>query len=651
MFRHFILKPSLLTLLCLLLAWGAVPVRAATITATNESQLSNAIISASSGDTINITRSFTLTSNLPNITVDLTINGNGATISGGTDIRIFTVDGFTNPVSVTINKLKMIGGNCGGACPISSSSGGGLYNDSGMVTINNSTFSNNSVSDAGGGLYTNNGTMTINNSTFSGNSADYAAGGFYNSAGWVTINNSTFSGNHADYGGGIYNGGTLTINNSIMSGNTATTLGGGIASTWDITINNSTLSGNSAPQSGGVDNNGTTLTINYSTVSGNSATTGNGGGIYNYTSGTVILTNSTFSGNSALSGGGLANLDGTVTLTHSTFSSNTATTSGGGIYNDSSGTVTLNNSLLGKGAQGANCDGTGTINGNGAAYNLSDDGSCGANVTQVASLGVGTLGANGGSTQTIPLVVGSPAIDAALAADCPAADQRGTARPIGADCDIGAFEGILLPPQNSVVPTSAPAPALCSQTGFTPSTQVAVSLPNGGSGMNQCYSLLTDPAQVGVTQPFTLAVEVYSFDASGSVTFGAPVQVCLQGAGTLLYRDASGQPRVTVSLPSFTKDGLTCGIIPNAGTVILIPGAPAPTAAIPPTALSNCRVTTTNILNLRAEPDANSAVLTKVPYQTTLSASARSGEWLQVVFGGQQGWVSASYLSLTGDCG
>jgi hypothetical protein len=99
------------------------------------------------------------------------------------------------------------------------------------------------------------------------------------------------------------------------------------------------------------------------------------------------------------------------------------------------------------------------------------------------------------------------------------------------------------------------------------------------------------------------------------------------------------------------QGGFTCGIIPNAGTVILIPGTPAPTAAIPPTALSNCRVTTTNILNLRAEPDANSAVLTKVPYQTTLSASARSGEWLQVVFGNQQGWVSASYLSLTGDCG
>jgi uncharacterized protein YraI len=62
-------------------------------------------------------------------------------------------------------------------------------------------------------------------------------------------------------------------------------------------------------------------------------------------------------------------------------------------------------------------------------------------------------------------------------------------------------------------------------------------------------------------------------------------------------------------------------------------------------------VTTTHTLNLRAEPNTNSAVLAKVPYQAALNASARSGDWLQVVFGNQQGWLSAGYLSLTGDCG
>jgi uncharacterized protein YgiM (DUF1202 family) len=394
------------------------------------------------------------------------------------------------------------------------------------------------------------------------------------------------------------------------------------------------------------------VTIANSTLSGNTAPGGYGGGILNKGSGTVTLTNSTLSGNSANlggDGGGIANLGATVTLTNSTLSGNSAN-NGGSIFNDG-GTVTLQNALLGKGVTGANCYGGGTISGNGAAYNLANDASCGVNVTQVASLGLGTLGANGGPTLTIPLLVGSPAVDAALAADCPADDQRGVARPIGAGCDIGAFEGIVSPSQSSVVPTSVPSPALCSLTGFASSTQMAIYLPNGNNGLNVCYSLITDPAQAGVTQVFTLAADVYTFDRYGSVTTGIPVQVCLQGAGTLLFRDASGQPRTTVNLPSFSQNGFTCGLIPNAGTVILIPGAPAPAAAIPPTALSNCRVTTTHILNLRAAPDATSTVLTLVPYQTTLNASARSGAWLQVVFGSQQGWLSAGYLMLDGDCG
>jgi hypothetical protein len=48
------------------------------------------------------------------------------------------------------------------------------------------------------------------------------------------------------------------------------------------------------------------------------------------------------------------------------------------------------------------------------------------------------LGDNGGATDTIALLEGSPAIDAG--ADCPATDQRGTSRLQGATCDAGAFE-------------------------------------------------------------------------------------------------------------------------------------------------------------------------------------------------------------------
>ena len=53
---------------------------------------------------------------------------------------------------------------------------------------------------------------------------------------------------------------------------------------------------------------------------------------------------------------------------------------------------------------------------------------------------IGPLADNGGPTKTRALLSGSPAIDAASAAACPATDQRGVARPQGAGCDIGSFE-------------------------------------------------------------------------------------------------------------------------------------------------------------------------------------------------------------------
>jgi len=49
------------------------------------------------------------------------------------------------------------------------------------------------------------------------------------------------------------------------------------------------------------------------------------------------------------------------------------------------------------------------------------------------------LADHGGPTETLALVSGSPAIDAA-GPSCPAFDQRGAARPAGAACDAGAYE-------------------------------------------------------------------------------------------------------------------------------------------------------------------------------------------------------------------
>jgi predicted outer membrane repeat protein len=102
-----------------------------------------------------------------------------------------------------------------------------VQNNFGIMTISNSTFSGNTVTNIdGGGIY-NTGTLTVTNSTFSGNTVpnlDGTRGGLggaiYNS-GTLTVTNSTFSGNSAaTSGGGIYNTGTLNYANTIIANST-----------------------------------------------------------------------------------------------------------------------------------------------------------------------------------------------------------------------------------------------------------------------------------------------------------------------------------------------------------------------------------------------------------------------------------------------
>jgi hypothetical protein len=268
-------------------------------------------------------------------------------------------------------------------------------------------------------------------------------GGIHNS-GTVAISNSTVSGNSAkaDYsaaGGGINNEGTLTINDSTVSSNKVTANfagGGGINNSGTVTISNSTVSGNSVAAfrsgcGGGICNGGT-LTISKSTISGN-----NGLGIDNH--GTATVNNSTLSGNI---GSGIAN-GGTTTINNSTLSGNI-----GDIVNVS-GTATLQNSIVANSTYGGNCSGTMTSNG----YNLSSDNTCNFNNTgdlNNTDPKLGQLGNHGGPTQTLPLLSGSPAIDAGNPNGCTdgnghllKTDQRGKPRPDKEDtggCDMGAYE-------------------------------------------------------------------------------------------------------------------------------------------------------------------------------------------------------------------
>jgi hypothetical protein len=281
----------------------------------------------------------------------------------------------------------------------------------------------------------------------------------------VTVSRMTFRGaaGLVDSGGGIYNCfGTLTVIDSIITGNRIRGgngifgYGGGIYNcpSSTLTLINTTVSDNRAEIGGGICNGGA-LTIINSTFSGNVAHQHRGGAIANY--GLLIITNSTFSGNSSGSSGsaggilngGLFESSGTLAINNSTLSGNAAGEGrGGGIFNVKGSTVVLQNSIVANNA-GGNCHGTVTSGG----YNLSSDDSCSFDSTgdlNNTDPNLGPLQSNGGPTQTIALLPGSPAIDTGNPSGCTdghghllKTDQRGMPRPDREDsgsCDRGAYE-------------------------------------------------------------------------------------------------------------------------------------------------------------------------------------------------------------------
>src|SRR5690606_15762581 len=130
-------------------------------------------------DTINLAANCTYTfttgdatnpdSALPRITTPIVINGNGATIERADGSPYFRLLYVTNSGDLTLNHITVRGG--------SATSGGGIYIAGGILTVTNTTFSDNDANSMGGGIYNMAGsTLTVSNSVFSGNSA-YSYGG------------------------------------------------------------------------------------------------------------------------------------------------------------------------------------------------------------------------------------------------------------------------------------------------------------------------------------------------------------------------------------------------------------------------------------------------------------------------------------------
>ncbi len=452
-----------------------------------------------------------------------------------------------------------VNASCGGANPLPVAGGGGIL-DQGTLTLNQDVISGNRALGPGGGIadMSAEGPLTITDTTISGNTTCEGAqplqadgGGIFTcGCNSTIISDSTISDNGTpagtqSSGGGIADEGysPLQITDTTISGNTSTA-GGGIFSGLvegggDVTLTGDTVSGNTASAPVGVEA---------------PFISGMGGGILNQ-SDNLSIVNSTIADNTAASGGGIASGAQTDTISFSTIAGNTATGSApgasGNLESLFGGLFTLDNSIVAGGVHAADPTG-GSDNCNGltasgafttAGYNLFDGSGaqCGANTGGVStdlvvpSAGLGPLADNGGPTQTMALLTGSPAIDAASPTVCATEtlgiDQRGVARPQGRACDIGAFEY-----QSADLALTASASPSSLQVGQ--SSTITDRITNNGFSTASGVTF-TDPSPGGVTiEAATTSQGSCSHSASsvsctiGSVPVGSSVTVTIVVSAT-----------------------------------------------------------------------------------------------------------------------
>jgi hypothetical protein len=337
----------------------------------------------------------TLSSEL-DITNDMTITGTNlaSTLTLTTDTnRHFSI---SSPANVTISGLTLQGGIAEPTDLIGAY--GGSISNAGNLTLNNVTFTGNQALGGtngnkafGGAIYNaTQSTLTINQCTFNQNSA---------------IGGDGAGGSRG--GGAIYNAGTLTANlssfyNQTVAGSSGFAEGGAIFSATPgiVVINECTLTSN--------------------TVTGNTNGTGVVGGGAICSLGNLAINQSTLAGNILIG----YNPSGPAIV-------------GGSVFQNLTGSAAVFNSILGPD--------------NGATQMLGDNSTfTGTNLIDAAPE-FAPLDNYDGPTLTMPLMAGSPGVDAAddSATNEFATDQRGYPRLYGAHVDIGAVES--MPPTLSNV--------------------------------------------------------------------------------------------------------------------------------------------------------------------------------------------------------
>ncbi|HET6633188.1 MAG TPA: choice-of-anchor Q domain-containing protein [Rhodanobacteraceae bacterium] len=294
-----------------------------------------------------LTGTITLSSGTISIEYGLHIVGPGA--------DVLTVDGNGAPTvledlgagsgqsELTVSGLTITGGDA--------NAGGGIHADARRVTLRDMVITGNRASDAGGGVYQR-GPITLDNVIISDNWAASDGGGVYTRS-TLSCTDSEIAGNTtaAGFGGGFFAFGNVDLDNCRVADNTNSGIdygnagGGGYAGTT-ATVTNSIIEGNSANWGGGLEVQNE-LAISDSILRGNQANISGGALNMSASDGSFEMTNCLVDGNSAVNGGAIdMGVNQSGVILGSTISNNSASFRGGAVLTDSTGSLTIERSLL-----------------------------------------------------------------------------------------------------------------------------------------------------------------------------------------------------------------------------------------------------------------------------------------------------------------
>ena len=335
---------SIALTICMVLMLLPITVFAANDDATDLQSLLNG------GGTVTLNKDYTIDTTLEvtnPVTLDLNgyvikMTGSGSVIKVGSGGNLTVND--SRPTATHTDASLPAGGVITGG---NASRGGGVYSNSGSVTMNGGTIANCSAED-GGGVFVAYSSFTMTGGTIENCSSTTFGGGLYvSSSSSITMNGGTIASCSAERGGGVYNGNTFTMNGGtiascsaergggVFNGNTFTMSGGSIA-------NCSSTCPSTAWGGGGVFNKNT-FTMSDGVIENCSAASSFGGGVYSDNA--FTMRGGTIRGCSAKFAGGVRVDQGSFTLEGGTIEACTETVNG----KSDAVTMSFNASLLGNG--------------------------------------------------------------------------------------------------------------------------------------------------------------------------------------------------------------------------------------------------------------------------------------------------------------